>query len=198
MGNSTSTIQYSTSLNDINVEQGLRIIDTVFLCEQDYYYNDGHMLEKLKENVYFNKKFPFVKRSLKEFIKNIYGGNDHTIFRWSTWDVENADIISSNVIHNPNENVYDVVCSIGCPVIQFSQEHVNAICRLLRPDGLLIFFFRGGMHQKSLMQRNIEMQDFQYISIPNCEDRPFVPIARTPITNYQNSSEITVEVWKRR
>ena len=195
MGNITS-VDYSSSVRDIRVETGNDIIDAAFLCEQDYYDDGGARFDKINSQMYYNKKFPVVKKNLREFIKTIYGGDDSTIFRWSTWDVKNADIISSHVNASTVKNKFDVICSIGCPVINFKQEDVNSICRLLKPDGILVFYTRIGMDKKSFMQRSIEFQNPQLI-IPNCLDVPFVPISRVGIPNLHGSSEITLEMWKR-
>ena len=196
MGNTITTIGYSEDKNDIIMPKK-HTIDTVFLCEQDFYNENYDMTEKTGDNMYISKKFPIVKSNMKSFIKNIYQGDENTIFRWSTWDTENADIISSDIVNNPIENKFDVICTVGCPIIHFKQEDVDAMCRLLRPDGILIFFARLRMDQKSLVQRSIDLQDFQDRNIPNCVDRPFVPIVRLPLENLHGRSQLSVEVWKR-
>lgn len=196
MGNAITTLVYSGDKNDIIMPKK-QTIDTVFLCEQDFYNEHADMTEKIRDNMYISKKFPIVKSNIKSFIKNIYQGDENTIFRWSTWDIENADIISSDIVNNPIENQFDVICAVGCPIIHFKQEDLDAMCRLLRPDGILIFFARLRMDQKSLLQRSIDFQDFEYINIPNCVDRPFVPIARLPLENLHGRSQLSVEVWKR-
>lgn len=191
-----TTIEYSGDKDDIIMPKK-QTIDTVFLCEQDFYNEKYDMTEKIRHNMYVSKKFPIVKSNIKSFIKNIYQGDDNTIFRWSTWDTENADIISSDIVNNPIENKFDVICAVGCPIIHFKQEDVDAMCRLLRPEGILIFFARLNMDQESIVQRSINLQDFEYINIPNCIDRPFVPLVRLPLENLHGRSQLSVEVWKR-
>jgi len=196
MGNSVTTLEYSEDKNDIIMAKK-DTIDTVFICEQDFYSTQFDQTEMIKDDMYISKKFPVVKDNIKAFIKNIYQGDENTIFRWSTWDTENADIIASDIVNNPIQNKFDVICAVGCPIIHFKQEDVEAMCRLLRPEGILIFFTRMDVNRKSLVQRSIEFQDFEYITIPNCTDRPFLPIVRLPLENLHGRTKLSVEVWKR-
>ncbi len=179
--------QFSPNENDVHVDTNNDTVDVAIICEQDYYDEPSDLYHRIQQDMYVNTKFPTVKKKVRDFIHNTYGYDK--ICRWTTWDRENADILPYHLENSDVRNIFDVVCAIGCPIILFRQEDVDHMCRLLRPNGLLVISAQRDISEDSVMEMAMRIS---YNSIPNCNQNPFVPISRFGIG--ENKS---IEVWKR-
>ena len=181
-------LNYSNQITGVIIPES-ETIDVVFICEQDFSSTESEFYRKLGNNFYVHNRFPKRKEAIKNFLKEVYG--DDKIFRWSTWDKSNADIVSETINNSNISNKYDVVCSLGCPVNLFEQEDVDSVCRLLRDDGILLFFAPFSIEKNPLMFHHLNLQENLDKPIPNCTDRPFYPVSRIPLQKY------SLELWKR-
>lgn len=179
--------QFSPNESDVHVDSNRATVDVAVICEKDYYDEPSAGYHMIREGMYSNTDFPGRKKRIKEFIHDVYGYDK--ICRWSTWDVQNADVLPYHLENNDVQNIFDVILAVGCPVMLFSQEHVNDMCRLLRPNGLLLISASRGIHEASTMEMAMRMSSR---SIPNCHQNPFVPISRFGV-----GAHVSVEVWKR-
>ena len=180
--------RFSPNESDVpNPDTNSDTVDVALICEQDYYDEHSGSYHRIREDMYMNTKLPAVKKRVREFIHNTYGYDK--ICRWTTWDRTNADILPYHLENNGLRNLFDVICAIGCPIILFSQEDVNHMCRLLRPNGLLLIVTKRDIGQDSAMEMAMRLS---YNDIPNCQENRFVPISRFAI-----GERGSIEVWKR-
>lgn len=179
--------QFSPNESDVHADSNRDTVDIAVICEQDYYDEPSGSYHRIGEDMYLNTNFPGIKKRMREFIHDVYGYDK--ICRWTTWDRRNADIIPYHLENNDAQNIFDVILAVGCPVMLFRQEHVNDMCRLLRPNGLLLISASSAIGEDSTMERAMRMS---YNPIPNCHQNPFVPISRFSV-----GANRSVEVWKR-
>jgi len=194
--------KYPTDTNRILVNPNPDSLDIALICERDHYDSPGHGLCNTEDgdNIYINMKAAVRKQIFRDFITGIYGKEKQTVFRWSTWDTDVADIFADsdgNIFKNVN-NVFDVICTMGCPISEMSQKDVDACCRLLRPDGLLIILSTWKTSKSSRIALSMNVLGEGEV-IPNCSvGEPFIPVARVPIPNTKGSMKWSVEVWARK
>jgi hypothetical protein len=120
-----------------------------------------------------------VKGVITRFLKDVYVTNASTVIHWTTWDVEDADIVLSRDAHlrESDTPIFDVVVELHCYLPQsprmFPSEDFKAVCRLLKPQGLLLVPRPAAGLQKILETRP---GDF------SCgEGREMVPIFAIPV-----------------
>ena len=187
--------QFSPNVSDVHVDSNRDTVDVAVICEQDYYDEPSAGYHMIREGMYLSTKFQDIKKSIREFIHEVYGYDK--ICRWTSWDKRNADILPYHLENNDVENVFDVILAVGCPVMLFRQEHVNDMCRLLRPNGLLLISAGRGIDEASTMEMAMRLS---FNSIPNCHQNPFVPISRFGVganRSVEVGANRSVEVWKR-
>lgn len=119
-------------------------VDICLACEKDSYrpgyLSPGRNMSELKE-------------LFREFMRSVLPTDKYTVFRWSTWDTENADIViptedvivarRRNVADRylmPRRHVFDAVFSMHCPFVLIDNKSISTMCSLLKPWGLLVVF----------------------------------------------------------
>lgn len=89
-----------------------------------------------------NTPIDIVKRDIRSFLEEVYITSD-TQINWTTWDVEDADIVlSRDTDLSAYVGTFDVVielhCYLTCPDLKVPREHYQVMCRLLKHQGLLL------------------------------------------------------------
>lgn len=81
-----------------------------------------------------------VKNIIKDFLQDVYPTNPNTIFEYTTWDTEDADIVLSRDTHLRQQTnpIFDVVIELHCYDASFPAEDFRVMCRLLKPYGLFL------------------------------------------------------------
>ena len=107
-----------------------------------------------------------MKSVIRNFLKSVYRTERNVIFTWTTWDTQNADIVLDDDFMMENTPAFfDLVVGVGCPIPQLPTSHFRAMCRLLKPRGLLMRLGHymssyGGMSQEAYLQRVDNMRVF--------------------------------------
>ncbi|CAM9767890.1 unnamed protein product [Ectocarpus sp. 12 AP-2014] len=81
-----------------------------------------------------------IKDQLKAFFKEIYLTTSLTKFTWTTWDVEDADIVlERDTDFADKSNIFDAVVSLHCEYMsEIPGDTFKTMCRFVKPYGLFI------------------------------------------------------------
>lgn len=141
MGNSQSPIMVSLGENpslreDLEVQRGHKdVISVCLMCQTDV------------GTTGYNYPIAQVKNFYRALLRSFYNTDESTIFTWTTWDVENADIVSPEHMDGVR-NIFDVTISVWCQpqfATKISLEDYQTMCSLLKPGGFLMF--HGGQRR---------------------------------------------------
>lgn len=196
MGNTHPS--YPADTTRICIEPNPQSLDVALVCERDYYEEPGHGLCQIDgESVFLNGKMATRKKVFRDFLTELYGGD--IIYKWTTWDTDFADIVPSEngEIFKDTKDMFDVVALIGCPISTMTQIDIDACCRLLKPNGILVIIATWKMNKSSRVAYSMNTLGPDE-SIPNCSStKPLIPVARVPINNTKDRLSWSIEVWAR-
>jgi len=116
------------------------IISVCLMCQQD----DGE--------TGYNYPIAQVKNFYRAVIKSFYNTDASTIFAWTTWDVENADIVLAKDMDGARD-IFDVAISVWCrprDPEDITLEDYQTMCRLVKPGGLVMF--QGGQQRLEMIR----------------------------------------------
>lgn len=113
-------------------------LDVCLACEKDG-YNDRP------------RNTSEIKRHIRQFMRSVRNVDQYVIFRWSTWDTEDADIVIptedlvvarrqnvANRYRMPQKRAFDAIFCLGCPFGVISDKSFRTMCALLKPYGLVV------------------------------------------------------------
>lgn len=137
-------------------------VDICLACEKDSYppgyLSPGRNISELKE-------------LFREFMRSVLPTDKYTVFRWSTWDTDNADIVipredvivarRRNVADRylmPQRHVFDAVISMQCPFPLIDNKSLSTMCSLLKPWGLVVVFVANHRHDSDI-PRSLSVRD---------------------------------------
>ena len=113
-------------------------IDICLACEKDSYVPELRNMSEIKQH-------------LREFMRSVLPTDRYTVFRWSTWDTSDADIViptedlivsrRRNVTDRyrmPQRSTFDAIFTMGCPFSSINDKSFQTMCSLLKPLGLLV------------------------------------------------------------
>lgn len=136
-----------------NVSGTKHTIDICLACERDGYPNETRNISVLKEN-------------LRNFLKGVFKTDKYTVFRWSTWDEIDADIVipTEDLIVARRRNVadrykmpprflFDAIFTIHCPFAVISDTSFRTSCALLKPLGILVNVTEGPNQEETFSLR---------------------------------------------
>lgn len=122
-------------------------IDICLACEKDSYSPELRDMSEKKE--YF-----------RQFMRGVLSTDKYTVFRWSTWDTSNADIVipTEDLIRQrranvsaryrmPSRRVFDAIFTMHCPFACISDKSFRTACALLKPLGLVVVVSAGTSDQ---------------------------------------------------
>lgn len=101
---------------------------------------------------YERAKTERIKTYMMTFLLGVYNTDEHTVFNWTTYDTENADIVVPDsttwvddgggvfVPENMTErrDEFDVVVSVFCPMAAVDSRDVGFTYKLLKQNGIFI------------------------------------------------------------
>ena len=92
-----------------------------------------------------------IKEIIRRFLRDVFPTDRYTVFRWSTWDTENADIVipeedlvvarRQNVANRykmPSRGLFEAIFTMHCPFVVINDLSFQTACALLRVGGLLV------------------------------------------------------------
>lgn len=102
-----------------------------------------------------------VKKQLTNFLELVYMTTPKTTFTWTTWDVEDADIVLERDTHLVDRSdMFDVVVSMHCQYnFQIPGDTYRTMCRFLKPYGLFLEAHSAEIIEKRKSYR--ELQDME-------------------------------------
>lgn len=113
-------------------------LDICLACEKDGYNDRTRNPSELKQHI-------------RQFMRSVRNVDQYTIFRWSTWDTDNADIAIptedlivarrqnvANRYRMPQKRAFDAIFSLECPFGVISDKSFRTMCALLKEYGLLV------------------------------------------------------------
>lgn len=131
-------------------------VDVCLACERDS-YPPGYLSP--------DRDISELKEIFREFMRSVVPTDKYTVFRWSTWDTENADIViptedlivarRRNVADRylmPQRQVFDAVISMHCPFKFIDNKSFSTMCSLLRPWGILVVFVASHANAADIAQ----------------------------------------------
>ena len=118
--------------------ESVATVDVCLACEKDSYTDETRNVSEMKEH-------------FREFMREVLPTDKYTVFRWSTWDTDNADIViptedlivarRQNVAARyrmPSRGVFDAIFTVNCPFACVSDKSFRTACALLKSLGLLV------------------------------------------------------------
>lgn len=128
-------------------------IDICLACEKDRYVPELRNMSEIKEH-------------FREFMRSVLPTDRYTVFRWSTWDTSDADIVvptedlivarRRNLVDRyrmPQRRIFDAIFTMHCPFGCIDDKSFRTMCSLLKPLGLLVVVSSGGNVHEALAVR---------------------------------------------
>lgn len=116
----------------------VEVVDICLACEKDSYPSETRNVSEMKEG-------------FREFMREALPTDKYTVFRWSTWDEEKADIVipteeSSPEYDMPSRGVFDAIFTVHCPFYFLEDRSFRTACALLKPLGFLVVVCANAKH----------------------------------------------------